>query len=374
MPGDLAWAGAGVGFASTSLAAMLAYARGAALTAPFFEALGPQRGVRVGGTVRAKILWLAFGLNTIGALLFSASGYVRYRADVDREYVGAAERAQASAMYSVQGTPDAHVAEHVFLLTGAPTALLDPGGAVVVRFGPLAAPLEGAAEALAGPVRLEGGWIVASRTPGGAAVASFLSEAPLSERRGAFWASLARMGLVVYAATALLAWLAARAITLPFGALGRAADRIASGDLTASPASVSHDEMGRLAADFRRMAQGLKSLVVDVQSASEGVSIGAREAGAIGERVRVGAQGQHAGVVAVQGAVEAMAGSVSQVEKGVGGLSDYVAATTHAVGEMAAAFEEVRKKGVELEQAMAAAMADVEHVGKAVEEFLDKLA
>jgi methyl-accepting chemotaxis protein len=365
MPDDLAWAGAGVGVASTILAAMLAYARLAGLTARLFEALGPQRDLPVGGTVRAKILWLAFGLNTIGVLLFSASGYVRYRADVDREYVGAAERAQASAMSSAAGAPDAHVAEHVFLVTGAPTALVGADGVVAARFGPAGAPLARAGAALAGPVRLEGGWIVARQAPGGGAVASFLTEAPLSERRGSFWTSLARMGLVVYGATALLAWLAARAITLPFGTLGRAADRIASGDLTASPPSVSQDEMGRLAADFRRMAQGLKALVVDVQSASEGVSVGAREAGAIGERVRVGAQDQHAGVVAVQGAVEAMEGSVSLVAKGVGGLSEYVAATTQAVGEMAAAFEEVRKKGFELERAMAAATTDVEHLGTA---------
>src|SRR5690242_19443836 len=112
------------------------------------------------------------------------------------------------------------------------------------------------------------------------------------------------MGLVVYLATALLAWVAARAITAPFRTLGQAADRIASGDLTASPASLSRDEIGRLAADFRRMAQGLKTLVTDVQGASTGVSAGAREAAAIGERVRAGAVDEHAGVVSVQAAVE----------------------------------------------------------------------
>ena len=121
-----------------------------------------------------------------------------------------------------------------------------------------------------------------------------------------------------------LAWVAARAITAPFRTLGRAADRIASGDLTASPPSVSRDEIGQLAADFRRMAQGLKALVGDVQGASERVSLGAREAGAIGERVRAGAVDEHAGVVAVQGAVEAMEGSVLLVSRGVGGLSEYV--------------------------------------------------
>jgi len=366
VPADLAYAGAGIGFASTILASMLAYARAAALSARLAETLGPQGELSPSGTVRAKILWLAFGLNTIGVLLFATGGYVRYRSDVDREYLASAERAQGSAMASLAGhgdTNDARAAEHVFLVTGAPTALVAPDGAILVLHGPAAAPFERAVDALAAPLRLDDGWLVARRAAGGGAVASFLPDAPLHERRGAFWASLARMGLLVYGATALLAWLAAQAITLPFRTLGRAADRIASGDLTASPPSVSQDEMGRLAADFRRMAHGLKALVVDVQSASDGVSVGAREAGAIGERVRTGAVDQHAGVVAVQGAVEAMEGSVSLVAKGVGGLSEYVAATTQAVGEMAAALEEVRTKGAELERAMATAMNDVEHLG-----------
>jgi methyl-accepting chemotaxis protein len=366
VPTDLAYAGAGIGVATAILAAMLAYARAAALSARLAEALGPHGEAGPSGTVRAKILWLAFGLNTIAVLLFSTGGYVRYRAEVDREYVVGAERAQASAMDSVAGegaADGAEVADHVFLVTGAPTALVAPGGAVLALHGPVAAPFERAGDALAAPLRLEDGWLVARRAPGGGAVASFLPDAPLAERRVAFWASIARMGLLVYAATAVLAWLAARAITLPFHTLGRAADRIASGDLTASPPSVSQDEMGRLAADFRRMARGLQALVVDVQSASEGVSVGAREAGAIGERVRTGASDQHAGVVAVQGAVEAMEGSVSLVAKGVGGLSEYVAATTQAVGEMAAALDEVRTKGAELERAMAVAMNDVEHLG-----------
>jgi methyl-accepting chemotaxis protein len=166
-------------------------------------------------------------------------------------------------------------------------------------------------------------------------------------------------------ATALLAWAAARAIALPFRALGRAADRIASGDLTASPPSVSQDEMGRLAADFRRMAHGLKVLVADVQAASEGVSRGAHEAGAAGARVRAGALSQHAVVTAVQQAVEATEGSAAHVSRGAGALSEYVTATSRAAGERAVAHEEVGRRGTDLERATASALHGVEHLGAA---------
>jgi methyl-accepting chemotaxis protein len=123
-------------------------------------------------------------------------------------------------------------------------------------------------------------------------------------------------------------WLAARTLTVPLRSIGEAADRIASGDLTASPASVTRDEMGQLATDFRRMAQGLSGLVNDVQAATRGVHDGAREMGDIGERVRSGALDEHERVVAVNAAVEAMQESVSLVARGVDGLSEYVATTS----------------------------------------------
>ena len=362
-PADLAWAGLAVGVACGILAAMLAYSVCVAAAASAFERLGPRADVAVQGTVRGKILILGFGLNTIGVLLFAATGYVRYRAELDHEYVSAAERALETVISSVATRPDPEVAEHVWEATATPTALLGAAGKVAVRFGPRVTGYEPARGAPPGALRVEDGWLISRRAPGGGLVASFVSEEPLWERRRAFWGGLLSMALVVYGATALLAWLAARAITIPFRTLGRAADRIASGDLTASPPSISRDEMGRLASDFRRMAQGLKGLVVAVQGASEGVSMGAREAGAIGERVRHGALDQHAGVLSVQAAVEAMEGSIALVSRGVGGLSDYVTVTTQAVWEMATAYEEVRRKGGELERAMEAALRDVEHLG-----------
>jgi methyl-accepting chemotaxis protein len=360
---DIALAGASVGVAAAILGAMAVYALTGGVAARALEAIGPRAEVAVRGTVRGKIVVVAFGLNTIGLLLFAATGYVRFRSDIDREYVNAAARAQASALAAAGPRADPELAEHVWLVTSSPSALLGPGGGVVARFGAGEVPFGRAAAP--GTHRFGEGWLVAARAPGGGLVVSWLPEAPLLERRRAYWSSLVSTGLIVYLASAVLAWLAARVITTPFRSLGRAADRIASGDLTASPPSISQDEMGQLAADFRRMAQGLKALVVDVRSASQGVSLGARETGAIGDRVRRGAQAQHQGVVAVQGAVEAMDGSVAQVSRGVASLSDYVQVTTGTVGEMAAALEEVRKKGAELDRAMVSALADVENLSGA---------
>lgn len=363
VPSDIGLAGGGVGLAAAILGAMAAYAACGEAGARALEHLAPRAEVPVRGTVRGKIVIVAFGLNTIGLLLFAASGYVRFRADVDREYVSAAVRAQSSALAAAGPRADPELAEHVWLVTSAPSALLGPGGGVVARFGGGEVPFTRAASP--GTQRFDDGWLVAARAPGGGLVVSWLPEAPLRERRRDYWGSLVTTGLLVYLVSAVLAWMAARVITAPFRSLGRAADRIAAGDLTASPPSVSPDETGQLAADFRRMAQGLKALVVDARSASHNVNAGAQEAAAIGERVRRGAQAQHQGGVAVQAAVEAMEGSMAQVSRGVASLSDYVQVTTGAVGEMAAALEEVRKKGAELDRAMVSALSDVEDLSGA---------
>ncbi len=365
LPADLAVAAAGVGLAGAILAAMLSYSLAATETAKVAVAIGPRVEVSTRGTVRGKILVLGFGLNTIATLLLAATGYVRYRGDVDGEYVAAAIRAQATVAQQHGAEGAAAVAEHVRLITSAPTVAVDGAGRGATTAVDFPVPLDRVASLPPGSTRLPGGWLVKGSLPDGRTIATWLPEAPLHARRRAFWTEIAWAGLFVYAAAAVLAWLAAQAITLPLRTLGRAAGRIASGDLTAAPPSVSRDEMGLLASEFRRMAQGLQGLVVDVQAASDGVSVGAREAGAIGDRVRRGALDQHQGVVAVQAAVEAMEGSVLQVSRGVGGLSDYVSATTRAVGEMASALEEVERKGSELERAMEAALKDVEQLSAA---------
>ena len=182
---------------------------------------------------------------------------------------------------------------------------------------------------------------------------------------GAFWSETPLLGLGLVAAVGLLIWLAAESLTVSIGLLGTAAGRIASGDLTAKPPSVSRDEMGQLAADFRRMAQGLSTLVTDVQAASRGVHEGTREMGEIGERVKAGAREEHDRVLAVQAAVDAMRNSVARVDRGVGGLSDYAHSTSAAVGEMAAALEEVRRQAAELERRADAAAADTDRLSEA---------
>ncbi|HYO44357.1 MAG TPA: HAMP domain-containing sensor histidine kinase [Candidatus Limnocylindrales bacterium] len=81
-----------------------------------------------------------------------------------------------------------------------------------------------------------------------------------------------RIGLLAAGAAAigfalLVAGLLARWILRPVGAAGRAARRLAAGDLSARVPDGGRDELGRLGAEFNRMADALEGTVVRLETA-----------------------------------------------------------------------------------------------------------
>ncbi len=361
---DLAVAVGVAGAALAVMAAMLGYGVAATGLASTVAALGAPE-PRERATMAGKVLAVGYGLVAVSTLLVGAVAYARYRADTAKVYLESAREAQGHAARFLPARGPGEVAELVWLSTGAPTAIVARDGSVPARAGlgdegllREAAPAGEAVE----PVR--GGWLV-RRPAGPYSVVTFLSEEPLRARRQAFLGTGALLGLALLAVASLLVWLMARTLTVPVGLLGQAAGRIASGDLTVSPPIVTRDEMAQLASDFRKMTLGLGHLVREVQAATLGVQEGARETGVIGDRVREGASEEHHRVLAVQAAVEAMRGSVAMVGKGVEALADYVHSTSAAVGEMAAALEEVKRQASELENRSGAAAGDVDRLSEA---------
>ena len=357
-PEDLVAAGAAVGGAVSVLVSTVAFAVAGPAVALALERLGPSHGFRGKGTVSGKIVSLGFGLLTSAVLLFASAAYVVFRQDAEAGYLERAEHMQEAALVASREAPPAALAQLVWHASGAATVLLGRDGALLARAGPdLPAP----APAEAGPPvrRVADGWMLRRALPAGTLV-SFLPAEPLEARRAAFLRPLLQLSAMLYLAVALLVWLTVRTVSVPLDYLGRAADRIASGDLTASPASLARDEMGQLASDFRRMSRGLTGLVGEVQEATQGVSRAVHELREIGERVRRGALDQHAGMVAAGAAGQSMEGSIGLVAKGMDGLSEYVSSTATAVEEMARALEEVRRQGAELDKAMASAMGEAD--------------
>ena len=364
VPIDLALSAVAVTTSAGIMAAMLTYSACAIEVAPALELLGAVE-LREKGTLRGKILFVCYGLLTIVTLLVTATSYVRFRVDADDSYLAAARRAQAKAAEwaAVRGPEGA--AEAAWLTLGAPTLVMGTHGDVLARYGSVELPMLSGMPEGKGVERSGEGWRMHRPLASGGTLVTILPEADLTQRRQAFWGSALLLGLVVYGAVGLLVWISSRTLTIPIRALETAAVQLAAGDLTAAPPSLSRDEMGQLASTFRRTIAGLTGLVGDVADASRSVGEGTHDIGEIGERVKRGALEEHERLVGMQAAVEAMHGSVAQVGRGVDGLSEYVASTSSAVGEMAAALEEVRRQGAEMERAMESAMTDVDGLSDA---------
>ena len=366
VPDDLLAAGAGLGIAGAVLAALVAHASTAAAASGAVESLGPRADLGVRGTTGGRVLVFALGLDTVAVLLFAASAYARHRADTLRVALADAGRGQTAAI--AVGKADPQLARMAWLATGAASAVFGPEGGVAGQAGGPVPAGRGA-----GPPGIERvadppGWLVRARLPGGGHLASWIPEARLRERWAAFWRQLAAAGTVAWVAGVVLAWAASRAASIPLQGLGRAADRMAAGDLTVDPPGPSRDDVGRLAADFRRIAQGLRAIVTGVLAASEGVALGAREAGAIGDRVRTSTADQQAALAALRSAIDATEGSVAGVSRGVGGLAGQLGAASASLGSNLSAFQAIQARGPELERAAEATLRDVDALAGASRE------
>jgi methyl-accepting chemotaxis protein len=371
-PDDLLAAGVGIGAAGALLAALVAHAATAAAASAAAESLGPRADLGMRGTTRGRVLFFALGLDTVAVLLLATSGYARHRADTLRAALADAGRGQSAAIAIAKSDPQ--LARMVWLATGAATAVFAPGGGLLDQAGGPLPPGRGA-----GPPGIERvgdppGWLVRARNPAGGDLTSWVPEARLRERWAAFGLQLAEAGLVAWAAGAILAWAASRAAAIPLRGLGRAADRMAAGDLTVDSPAPSRDDVGRLAADLRRIAQGLRAIVSGVLAANEGVALGAREAAAIGDRVRSSTADQHSALAAMRATVDAMEGSVAEVSRGVGGVAHQLGAASAALGANLAAFQEVQAKGAELERVAEATLRDVDALADASREADSSLA
>lgn len=110
--------------------------------------------------------------------------------------------------------------------------------------------------------------IVGGRDGGGAPDLYFVFPAQaIDDALGQLRLGLLGAGLIAVLVALLAAGLIARGILRPVGAAGRAARRIAVGDLAARVPEGSRDEFGRWAAEFNRMAGSLETTVAQLESA-----------------------------------------------------------------------------------------------------------
>lgn len=362
LPSDVAVAVGASGLACGIAAAMASYALVALALEPALRAVGFAEASH--GGVRAKGVAVGCGLLAAASLLFGGVEHARSRAEAERRHLEAAGAALERAAARLAASGPVKAAEVAFIASGAPTAVLSPGGSVAASFGEGAANLSGGARPSgSGSARMVGGWRV-WREAGAFTLVSAVSDAPLRQGRGEILGWTPWLGLAVFAALASLVVLVVASATLPLRALEDAAGRIASGDLTLGPPLLSRDEIGQLTAHVRRLASALAGVVADAREASGGALESSRELGEIGARVREGAREERDGLHGLRDAADAMHRSMATVCDGAGGLADYLRSTSSAGSEMAVALEAVQQLAGELERRMEAAERDVERLSE----------
>jgi methyl-accepting chemotaxis protein len=103
-----------------------------------------------------------------------------------------------------------------------------------------------------------------------------------------------------------------RSITLPLGAAVEVAERIASGDLTATFESRGEDEVGRLQAAMRRMAEQLSRIIADVRNGADALADASAQVSTTAQTLSHGTGEQAASVEETTSSLEEMSASIAR--------------------------------------------------------------
>jgi len=125
------------------------------------------------------------------------------------------------------------------------------------------------------------------------------------------WKILSGMLVFMLFAGSLAVYIGAR-IAKPLKKAVHTLDAISSGDLTVEIATGSMDETGRLLAAMKTMAEKLRQVVGDVQSAAEGVASGSQHLSFTAQQMSQGATEQAASAEEVSSSMEEMSSSIRQ--------------------------------------------------------------
>ncbi len=177
----------------------------------------------------------------------------------------------------------------------------------------------------------------------------------LLEQAGEDYASGVRLLVGIGASALVLALGMALYITLsitrPLNAALGMANSLAAGDLTATVASRSKDETGRLLAAMGQMADKLRTVIADVRSAADSLASASEEVSATAQSISQSSTEQAASVEETSASIEQMTASISQntenarVTDGISSkASEEAVEGGAAVKETVAAMHQIAKK------------------------------
>ena len=130
------------------------------------------------------------------------------------------------------------------------------------------------------------------------------------------------LALIALAVGAVVSRFMIRSITRPLTELSEAAEQMAKGDLTATVATDSKDELGDLARSFTAMSQGLREIITQVQESSTSLASAANQLSATSEQIATGIEEVAAQSATVATSSEEMSATSNDIAKSCIGISN----------------------------------------------------
>ncbi|MEZ0197796.1 methyl-accepting chemotaxis protein, partial [Pseudomonas qingdaonensis] len=242
----------------------------------------------------------------VSALLQQARFQVRgYTYSGNAEYQQTALNAIDQALAELRALPAKVSAEHAASLDDAATAM---GGYrdAVTQFGDAQLASEQALQRMAeqGTVLLQASQMMTT------------SQTEVRDAAAAQAKTLLAVATVLALAFGLLAaWAITRQIIIPLRQTLRAAERVASGDLTQSLQVQRRDELGQLQASMHRMTQGLRELIGGIGDGVTQIASAAEQLSAVTEQTSAGVNNQKVETDQVATAMNQMTATVHEVAR-----------------------------------------------------------
>ncbi|WP_085621725.1 MULTISPECIES: methyl-accepting chemotaxis protein [unclassified Pseudomonas] len=301
----------------------------------------------------------------VSALLQQARFQVRgYTYSGNADFQQTALKAIDQALAELRALPAKVPAEHAASLDDAATAMAGYRDAVT-QFGNAQAASEQALQHMA-----EQGTVLLQTSQAMTASQTEVRDAGAAQAK----TLLAVATALALALGLLAAWAITRQIIIPLRQTLRAAERVASGDLTQDLQVQRRDELGQLQASMQRMTQGLRELIGGIGDGVTQIASAAEELSAVTEQTSAGVNNQKVETDQVATAMNQMTATVHEVARNAEQASEAALMADQqaregdrVVGEAVAQIERLAGEVVNSSEAMNQLKAESDKIGSVLD-------
>ncbi len=176
------------------------------------------------------------------------------------------------------------------------------------------------------------------------------------------------VGGIAIVLVVIMSFFLTRGITKPLEAALKVANKVSDGDLTASIAVRSKDEVGQLGDAINRMVAGLKEMVGTVNQSAAQVAAAADQVNASSHQIQKGAQTQASAADETSSSMEEMAASIQMVAQNAGDLASNVDETSASINQMVASIEQVARNSGAMASSVSETSATVEQMAASIDQ------